>query len=271
MRKLVLSAFILMTLSTAAMAQFEDGAVVVSGAINDGEGPITITVNPATACFENAALTGWPTAAMHGSIATPSPAGPDPATNVYGLDWDGTKQVDWNATSNDNESADFVANADGSFSKTLTPRTYFRNVTEPTIAGIAFVVNGGSNGDWAHSARAYSSQGATTCTDFKIPFPVPATLTGIKANTHVSNLSRQNSPNPFNGSTTIEYAVRNASDVTMKVYNVYGQEVTTLVSGHVVPGTYSADFNGNNVAPGVYFYTTTIGKLVDTKRMLVTK
>ncbi|MEK7251260.1 MAG: T9SS type A sorting domain-containing protein, partial [Bacteroidota bacterium] len=69
----------------------------------------------------------------------------------------------------------------------------------------------------------------------------------------------QNYPNPFNPTTTINYKLLFESRVTMKVYNILGQEVATLVDATQVLGFYSVQWNsrnasGNAVATGVYFY-----------------
>ncbi len=65
----------------------------------------------------------------------------------------------------------------------------------------------------------------------------------------------QNYPNPFNPTTTIEYSIptvetRHALSVQLKVYDILGQEVTTLVNGFMVKGRYTVEFNGSNLASG---------------------
>ncbi len=64
----------------------------------------------------------------------------------------------------------------------------------------------------------------------------------------------QNYPNPFNPSTSIRFDVPKRSNVTLKVFDVIGREVATLVSGEHEPGTYSISWNANNLPSGVYFY-----------------
>ncbi len=89
----------------------------------------------------------------------------------------------------------------------------------------------------------------------------------------------QNYPNPFNPSTIIRYSVPTTSFVTLKVYDVLGREVATLVNQEQGPGTYSADFNATNVSNGIYFYRlvvsganpTQAGNFTDVKKMMLLK
>jgi photosystem II stability/assembly factor-like uncharacterized protein len=82
----------------------------------------------------------------------------------------------------------------------------------------------------------------------------------------------QNYPNPFNPSTQIKYDVAKASFVSIKVYDMLGGEVATVVNGNLTPGRYSADFNAANLSTGVYFYSLTVdGQKIDTRKMILVK
>ncbi len=81
----------------------------------------------------------------------------------------------------------------------------------------------------------------------------------------------QNYPNPFNPSTMINYQLPMTSHVTLKVYNVLGQEVATLFSGILTPGNYTATFNGSKFASGVYFYRLEAGSASITKKLVLMK
>jgi hypothetical protein len=81
----------------------------------------------------------------------------------------------------------------------------------------------------------------------------------------------QNFPNPFNPTTSITYAVPSESDVEIKVYNLLGQEVATLVSGRLKQGTYTHKFNCTNLASGVYIYSLRAGDYHTAKRMVLLK
>lgn len=79
-------------------------------------------------------------------------------------------------------------------------------------------------------------------------------------------------PNPFRPSTTISYSVAKATHVSLKVYDVRGRLVKTLVDGYQVPNTYQQEWNAQGMAPGVYFYRLTVdGKNAGTKRVVLIK
>jgi len=82
---------------------------------------------------------------------------------------------------------------------------------------------------------------------------------------------QQNYPNPFNPSTTIQYELPREGYVTLKVYNLLGQEVATLVNRELSAGTYTTQWNAADAASGVYFYRMSAGDFVDTKKLLLLK
>ena len=81
----------------------------------------------------------------------------------------------------------------------------------------------------------------------------------------------QNYPNPFNPTTVISYQLARNTNVNMKIYDVLGKEVMTLVNQKQNAGSYSVEFNAANLASGVYFYRLDAGEFVDIKRMVVVK
>ena len=81
----------------------------------------------------------------------------------------------------------------------------------------------------------------------------------------------QNYPNPFNPSTKISFTLPKASNVTLKVYNVLGQEVATIFQGFQNAGKYTATFEGVNLASGIYFYTLHADNFNMTKKMILMK
>ncbi len=84
-------------------------------------------------------------------------------------------------------------------------------------------------------------------------------------------LLSQNYPNPFNPSTVISYWLPVTSNVTLKVYDVLGNEITTLVNEEKQPGTYEVGFDGMEWPSGIYFYQLKAGNYIETKKMVLLK
>ncbi|OGU72952.1 MAG: hypothetical protein A2V93_05495 [Ignavibacteria bacterium RBG_16_34_14] len=78
----------------------------------------------------------------------------------------------------------------------------------------------------------------------------------------------QNYPNPFNPSTKIEFIISSQQLVVLKVYDVLGNEIATLVNEIKQPGTYEVKFNANNFSSGIYFYSIIADKFVQTREMV---
>lgn len=81
----------------------------------------------------------------------------------------------------------------------------------------------------------------------------------------------QNYPNPFNPTTDIEYTIPARNHVTLKIYDMLGKEVSTLVDKEQDAGTYIVRWNAKNFSSGIYFYRLTAGNFIGTKRMVLNK
>ena len=79
----------------------------------------------------------------------------------------------------------------------------------------------------------------------------------------------QNYPNPFNPSTRIKYQVSSISQVTIKLYDVLGNEVATLVNEEKPAGSYEVNFNASQLSSGIYFYKLQAGSFSETKKMIL--
>jgi hypothetical protein len=100
-------------------------------------------------------------------------------------------------------------------------------------------------------------------------------LVEVEISTPTKFSLEQNYPNPFNPSTRIEYQVSGISHVTLKIYDVLGNEIATLVNEEKPAGTYEVEFNSasSNVHPasGIYFYQLKAGDYLNTKKMILMK
>jgi hypothetical protein len=81
----------------------------------------------------------------------------------------------------------------------------------------------------------------------------------------------QNFPNPFNPTTTIQYQIPSDAKVTLKVYDILGSEVATIVNEEQEAGYKEVQFTGSNIASGMYVYRLTAGDYVSIKKMLMIK
>jgi hypothetical protein len=95
---------------------------------------------------------------------------------------------------------------------------------------------------------------------------IPDENNTIEVNQFILN---QNYPNPFNPVTTIEYQVKERGFVGIKVYDVLGNEVATLVNEERSIGTYNIQFDGSNLSSGVYVYTLQTGNFKQSRKMLL--
>ena len=103
--------------------------------------------------------------------------------------------------------------------------------------------------------------------------PYSSLIVGVTDNNIVPNkysLS-QNYPNPFNPSTKINFSIQKPGIVTLKVYNILGQQVATLVNKEMKVGTYTYNFDASRLSSGVYFFSIKAGDFAQTKKMILLK
>ena len=81
----------------------------------------------------------------------------------------------------------------------------------------------------------------------------------------------QNYPNPFNPVTKIKFDIPQSSPVSIRLYDIIGNEIGVIYSGDLSAGYYEAEFNGSNYASGVYFYRIDAGNFTSVKRMVLVK
>jgi hypothetical protein len=96
---------------------------------------------------------------------------------------------------------------------------------------------------------------------------VSATGSSVPASFSIS----QNFPNPFNPSTKINYEIPEKSKVNLKVYDILGNEIVTLVNNENQLGRYEVEFHAADIPSGVYFYRIQAGNFVETRKMILLK
>ena len=134
----------------------------------------------------------------------------------------------------------------------------------------------GINGDGADDLRDLSVNGNHLDT-YGDPVLVQSgafIITGVETSGNqipVQFYLSQNYPNPFNPTTMIEYSILQSSNVSLKVYDMLGSEVATLVNEEKERGIYTVNFNALQLASGIYFYRLRAGDFVETKKMILMK
>lgn len=176
---------------------------------------------------------------------------------VEAIAMDGAAKVVWNVVEKDN--AGFLVNGEFVESKV---------VTSTEVQKYEYVVNGLENGKEATitvQARDLSGKLSEAVVVNVVPV---AGATGEKPTKYELN---QNFPNPFNPTTNIKFSVPEAGLVTLKLYNVMGQEVATLINSYTHPAVINYNLDASNLATGVYFYRLDVNNFTATKKLALVK
>ena len=121
---------------------------------------------------------------------------------------------------------------------------------------------------WTYCREVIKSAGATLLRCMLLNSP-----TIIEDNLSTPTLANlyQNYPNPFNPTTRINYEIPERSFITLKVYDVLGNEVAALVNEDRSIGNYTIEFDATTLPSGIYFYRLQAGSFVETKKMILMK
>jgi len=148
--------------------------------------------------------------------------------------------------------------------------------------GVAIAQIPGTNGS-SHHSYSYTDNSATNGVDYVYTLVAvdvngtrdelrTVTASPTAGNSVVNEYSlNQNYPNPFNPTTTISFDLASSGFVTLKVYNMVGQEVASLVKGNLSQGSHNVSFDATNLPSGLYIYRMEAGSFSATKKMLLMK
>jgi CubicO group peptidase (beta-lactamase class C family) len=103
----------------------------------------------------------------------------------------------------------------------------------------------------------------------EIAYNMSTNLVENRERTPSGYILSQNYPNPFNPSTTIEFDLPTTSDVTLKIYNILGEEISIIVSDQLSAGSYSFEWDASKLASGVYLYRLHADDYVETRKMVL--
>jgi hypothetical protein len=129
---------------------------------------------------------------------------------------------------------------------------------------ISSIPVGGMNGKIIVVSNAPSSPDTITLIGYGV-------LTDVKENAEIPKgyALSQNYPNPFNPSTTISFSLPSKSFVSLKVFDLIGRDVATIVSEEMSAGSYSKQWNAVNMSSGIYFYRLQVGSFTETKKLVL--
>jgi photosystem II stability/assembly factor-like uncharacterized protein len=152
--------------------------------------------------------------------------------------------------------------------------TYGEGVYRSTDDGANWTaINSGLNNDSVVSIAINPSGTIFTVTESGLFRSVQSTTSvrELSADAPGSFELNQNYPNPFNPSTTISFSIPTSEFVTLKVFDVLGSEVATLVNEEKQNGVYEVDFSASNLPSGVYLYKLQAGNFIETKKLMLLK
>jgi len=145
----------------------------------------------------------------------------------------------------------------------------------PEFAALYSDGDGFTNGEELQDPNGLWKEGEPNPGDFSQvtnpgnPNSIP---TSVFDNINVFSFQLSNNyPNPFNPSTIIRYEIGNTSDVKLKIYNLQGEEIKTLINKEQTAGTYEVKFNANGLSSGIYLYRLQAGNFIETKKMTLIK
>ena len=125
-----------------------------------------------------------------------------------------------------------------------------------------------AEGDTAYDLSVYGNHGEIRGATFS-EFTAPLGMANHKKILPGEYQLLQNYPNPFNPSTTIEFSLPKSEFIELKVFNILGKEVATLVSNKLNSGNHTYTFDGKNLASGIYYYQLVAGDYRDVKKMIL--
>ena len=181
----------------------------------------------------------------------------------------------------------YLASSSGTFNVYMdNSLIYSRSVSRTTNWGLILIPISAYAGTSKKIKFELSSSGSTTVWVDNITFTLPTDALTLEDNTLKKEDETyfnetealpdkysmdQNFPNPFNPITQIHYAIPEKGFVSLKVFDILGKEVATLVSEEKEPGFYTLDFNGNDLSSGLYVYRIQAGNFIQSKKMILMK
>ena len=270
MKKLVLKIGVVASILFSAQSFAQINGITIGPYGATGDDDITITIDVPATCNvpSTESLEGSTQTRLHGGLGYAN-CTIDFQTLSHTNGWQNVV----NASDSDPASW-FTLQPNGKWSKTINPRTYFEAPPGETINYLCFVINGGDVGSMWSKKASNTKPSTSECNgDFFVAFPLEGQVTSIAdkfaANPLALNLSAF--PNPVKGATTFSYNVPSTEKVSIKVYDMLGAEVATVLNEEQTAGKQSVKWNSSSLSTGMYLYTVTVGNRKETKKLVITK
>ena len=196
--------------------------------------------------------------------------------NVLVITPDGYVNVSYNSYGNENQNQHLIFKSDQPMN---VNSIYVWDKYADSLSAVKLVqVNGtdvaftrSGNGDLTHMKLNWT--GTINTEGITVQIEGDAKPVGIdeSSNSKIPDnyLLEQNYPNPFNPSTNIEFSIPKSEYIELKVYNIVGEEISTLVSKKLNPGNHMYTFDGKNLASGIYYYQLVAGDFREVKKMIL--
>ena len=135
---------------------------------------------------------------------------------------------------------------------------------------LAFATTNYPDGEYCIFVEARDQYGNATIDSMNVKFKNGLTNVAEGKNQPISKFELlQNYPNPFNPSTSIRYSIPESGKVTLRIYDFLGREISTLVDEFQKSGGYAVNFDGKDLASGIYFYELKLGQFSEVRKMMV--
>jgi protocatechuate 3,4-dioxygenase beta subunit len=168
----------------------------------------------------------------------------------------------------------YASNSDGSlagYAVTDAQGTFVIDELSPGSYTVSSDITGYNALSSAHASPSYDAQGKAVIATVSLSLQTVTSVKSGAATLPTKYILSQNYPNPFNPNTRISFEIPSRSQVTLKVYNIIGQEVAMLVNSTFNAGRYIVDFDASHLSTGVYFYRIKAGDFSSTMKMILMK
>ncbi|MFN3694904.1 MAG: T9SS type A sorting domain-containing protein [Ignavibacterium sp.] len=182
-----------------------------------------------------------------------------PLQSLYSFEWYADYYVDssyWNWLNYGSIQSEYIGGVEG---PVTIPSIDFININSGDSVALYFAIALGQN----------QNEVVAQINEATVKYNTVLSIDRIDSEIPTEFILAQNYPNPFNPNTKIQFSVSKAQSVSLKVFDVLGNEIATLVNEELTPGVYQYNFDATNLSSGVYYYKLQSGNYSETKKMIL--